>query len=127
MDRGVTLRTRAMEAMGAVLLALGFLGVFLPILPTTPFVIAAAFCFSANPRMYAKIRDSPYFGEYLKAYKEGGTISRRTRVRAIAMVWVVMAVSVILLDALWLRVMLLIICAVVTIHLLTIGRRKDEV
>ena len=46
---------------------------------------------------------------------------------AIAMVWVVMAVSVILLDALWLRVMLLIICAVVTIHLLTIGRRKDEV
>ncbi len=127
MDRGVTLRTRAMEALGAVLLALGFLGVFLPILPTTPFVIAAAFCFSANPRMYAKIRDSPYFGEYLKAYKEGGTISRRTRVRAIAMVWVVMAVSVILLDALWLRVMLLIICAVVTIHLLTIGRRKDEV
>ena len=125
MDRGVTLRTRAMEALGAVLLALGFLGVFLPILPTTPFVIAAAFCFSANPRMYAKIRDSPYFGEYLKAYKEGGTISRRTRVRAIAMVWVVMAVSVILLDALWLRVMLLIICAVVTIHLLTIGRRKD--
>lgn len=127
MDRGVTLRTRAMEALGAVLLALGFLGVFLPILPTTPFVIAAAFCFSANPRMYAKIRDSPYFGEYLKAYKEGGTISHRTRVRAIAMVWVVMAVSVILLDALWLRVMLLIICAVVTIHLLTIGRRKDEV
>ena len=127
MDRGVTLRTRAMEALGAVLLALGFLGVFLPILPTTPFVIAAAFCFSANPRMYAKIRDSPYFGEYLKAYKEGGTISRRTRVRAIAMVWVVMAVSVILLDALWLRVMLLIICAVVTIHLLTIGRHKDEV
>ena len=127
MDSGVTLRTRAMEALGAVLLALGFLGVFLPILPTTPFVIAAAFCFSANPRMYAKIRDSPYFGEYLKAYKEGGTISRRTRVRAIAMVWVVMAVSVILLDALWLRVMLLIICAVVTIHLLTIGRRKDEV
>ena len=127
MDRGVTLRTRAMEALGAVLLALGFLGVFLPILPTTPFVIAAAFCFSANPRMYAKIRDSPYFGEYLKAYKEGGTISRRMRVRAIAMVWVVMAVSVILLDALWLRVMLLIICAVVTIHLLTIGRRKDEV
>lgn len=127
MDRGVTLRTRAMEALGAVLLALAFLGVFLPILPTTPFVIAAAFCFSANPRMYAKIRDSPYFGEYLKAYKEGGTISRRTRVRAIAMVWVVMAVSVILLDALWLRVMLMIICAVVTIHLLTIGRRKDEV
>lgn len=127
MDRGVTLRTRAMEALGAVLLALGFLGVFLPILPTTPFVIAAAFCFSANPRMYAKIRDSPYFGEYLKAYKEGGTISRRTRVRAIAMLWVVMAVSVTLLDALWLRAMLLIVCAVVTIHLLTIGRRKDEV
>ena len=126
MCRDVTLRTRLMEAAGAVLLALGFIGIFLPILPTTPFVIAAAFCFSANPRMYAKIRDSPYFGEYLRAYKEGGTISSRTRVRAIAMVWIVMAVSVILLDASWLRAMLLVVCTVVTIHLLTIGRKMKN-
>ena len=106
------LGTRVMEAAGALLLAIGFVGIFLPILPTTPFVLAAAFCFSANPKMYAKIRDSPYFGEYLRAYKEG------------VMVWVVMAVSVVLLDTAWLRALLLIVGAVVTVHLLTVGRAR---
>ena len=120
---GKRLRTRLLEALGAVLLALGFVGVFLPVLPTTPFVLAAAFCFASNPVMYARIRDSPYFGEYFRAYKEGGTVSRRTRARAIAMVWAVMAVSIVLLEATWLRVLLLTICALVTVHLLTIGRK----
>ena len=118
------LGTRVMEAAGALLLAIGFVGIFLPILPTTPFVLAAAFCFSANPKMYAKIRDSPYFGEYLRAYKEGGTVSARSRAKAIVMVWVVMAVSVVLLDTAWLRALLLIVGAVVTVHLLTVGRAR---
>lgn len=120
------LRTRLLEALGAVLLAFGFIGVFLPVLPTTPFILAAAFCFASNPAMYARIRDSPYFGEYFRAYKEGGTISRRTRAKAVAMVWIVMAVSIVLLDIPWLRLLLLAICAVVTLHLLTIGREKKE-
>ena len=120
------LRTRLLEALGAVLLALGFVGIFLPVLPTTPFVLAAAFCFASNPVMYAKIRDSPYFGEYFRAYREGGTVSRRTRAKAVAMVWIVMAVSIVLLDITWLRLLLLVICAVVTLHLLTIGRGKKE-
>lgn len=123
---GKRFRTRALEAMGAVLLALGFVGIFLPVLPTTPFVLAAAFCFASNPTMYAKIRDSPYFGEYFRAYKQGGTVSRRTRVKALAMVWVVMAVSIALLDETWLRIILLVICIAVTLHLLTIGRKKRE-
>ena len=42
------------------------------------------------------------------------------------MVWIVMAVSVILLDASWLRAMLLVVCTVVTIHLLTIGRKMKN-
>ena len=120
------LRTRLLEALGAVLLALGFVGIFLPVLPTTPFVLAAAFCFASNPVMYARIRDSPYFGEYFRAYREGGTVSRRTRVKAVATVWIVMAVSIVLLDIPWLRLLLLAICAVVTLHLLTIGREKKE-
>lgn len=120
------LRTRLLEALGAVLLAFGFIGVFLPVLPTTPFILAAAFCFASNPAMYARIRDSPYFGEYFRAYKEGGTVSRGTRLKAIAMVWIVMAVSIVLLDIMWLRVLLLVICAVVTVHLLTIGRKGKK-
>ena len=107
-------------------MVLGVIGIFLPVLPTTPFVLAAAFCFASNPVMYARIRDSPYFGEYFRAYKEGGTVSRRTRVKAIAMVWIVMVVSIVLLDIPWLRLLLLIICAVVTLHLLTIGREKKR-
>ena len=119
---GRSLRTALLETLGAVMLALAFIGIFMPVLPTTPFVLAAAFCFSANPRMYARIRDSPYFGEYLRSYKEGTPISRSTRAKGIALTWVVLAVSIALLQENWIRTLLAVIGVCVTIHLLLIGR-----
>lgn len=116
------IRTRLVEGLGAVLLAFGLVGVFVPILPTTPFVLAAAFCFSSNPKIYARIRDSPYFGEYIRAYREGGEVSARTRARALALTWAVLLVSVALLQQPWLRAMLVVVGVCVTVHLLTLGK-----
>lgn len=117
------LRTILLEVLGAVLLALGFVGVFLPVVPTTPFVLAAAFCFSSNPRVYGKIRDSPYFGEYLRAYREGTGVSMRTRVTAVAFVWVFMAIGIIAMDQTWTRALLVVVGVCVTVHLALVGRR----
>lgn len=117
------IRTILMEVLGAVLLAIGFVGVFLPVIPTTPFVLAAAFCFSSNPKIYGRIRDSPYFGEYLRAYREGTGVSRRTRATAVVFVWVFMAIGMILMEQTWLRAFLVVVGVCVTVHLALVGRR----
>lgn len=113
-----------MECIGALMLALGFVGVFLPVLPTTPFVLAAAFCFSANPRIYGRIRDSRYFGEYLRAYSEGAGLSTMARARGIAVTWAVLLASMLLAREDWLRTMLAVIGVLVTLHLMLIARNR---
>ncbi len=125
-NEGRTLRIIVLECIGVVMLALGFVGIFLPILPTTPFVLAAAFCFSANPVMYERIRNSRYFGEYIRAYREGTGISMGTHIVGIVIVWAVMAVSIVfLIHEDWIRILLVAIGVVITIHLLTITRVRS--
>ncbi len=63
--------------VGAMSLALGILGVFLPILPTTPFVLLAAFCFSkGSPRLHAWILRNRVFGPLIQDWQQHGVIRR---------------------------------------------------
>lgn len=59
-----------MIALGVLALGLGFIGVFLPLLPTTPFVLLAAFFFArGSARMHRWLADSPRFGHYLRDWE----------------------------------------------------------
>ncbi|WP_300974880.1 YbaN family protein [Sphingomonas sp. LHG3406-1] len=65
-------------ALGFVALALGFIGLFLPLLPTVPFVILAAFLFSkGSKRLEARLVGHPRFGPAIRAWRANGSISRR--------------------------------------------------
>ena len=122
-DSGRRVRTIVLEFIGAILLGLGVLGVFLPIIPTTPFVLAAAFCFSANPVMYNRIVNSPFFGEYIRAYREGKGIKTKTRIKSIAFLWAVLIITMLFfMTEDWHRILLSIVGICVTVHLLTICR-----
>lgn len=120
---GTKTRTIVLECIGAVLLGLGAVGVFLPVIPTTPFVLAAAFCFSANPAMYNRIVNSPFFGEYIRAYREGKGIETKTRIKSIAFLWAVLVITMLFfMTEDWHRILLSIVGICVTVHLLTICR-----
>jgi hypothetical protein len=68
----------AYRISGFVSLAVGFVGVFLPLLPTVPFVILAAFCFArSNPEWEARLLDHPRFGHHIRAWRTSGAISRK--------------------------------------------------
>ena len=122
-DSGKRVRTIVLEFIGAILLGLGVLGVFLPIIPTTPFVLAAAFCFSANPAMYNRIVNSPFFGEYIRAYREGKGIETKTRIKSIAFLWAVLVITMLFfMTEDWHRILLSIVGICVTVHLLIICR-----
>lgn len=70
-------------ACGALSLALGALGLFLPVLPTTPFVLLAAFCFSkSSPRLHAALLANPIFGPIVRNWEERGAVSLGAKLTA---------------------------------------------
>ncbi|RVQ69489.1 DUF454 domain-containing protein [Croceicoccus ponticola] len=83
-------------AGGLSSLALGGVGVVLPLLPTVPFVILAAFCFArSSPRLEAYLLDHAQFGPHIRAWREHGAISRRGKGAALAAFAVSSAAAVI--------------------------------
>jgi uncharacterized membrane protein YbaN (DUF454 family) len=65
-------------AIGLLSVALGVAGIFLPLLPTVPFLILAAFCFArSNPRLESWLLDHPLHGPHIRLWRERGAISRR--------------------------------------------------
>ncbi|CAA9541830.1 MAG: Inner membrane protein YbaN [uncultured Sphingosinicella sp.] len=65
-------------AAGMLSLLLGGIGLFLPLLPTVPFVILAAFCFArSSPRLEAWLLEHPRLGPHIRAWRSSGAISRK--------------------------------------------------
>ncbi len=74
-------------AVGVCAVILGVIGAFLPVLPTTPFMIFAAYCFAkSSPRAHAWLLNNPHFGRQVRDYYAGRGIPLRTKLIAIAMI-----------------------------------------
>ncbi len=70
-------------SVGIASLVLATLGVILPLLPTTPLVILAAYCFSkASPALHQWLRENRYFGPLLKDWEQYGVIRKRSKMMA---------------------------------------------
>lgn len=82
---------------GATALALGAVGVVLPLVPTVPFLLLAAYCFSrSSERLHAWIVDHAVFGPPIRDWRESGAISRRGKQYASVSIGAVFAVSLLL-------------------------------
>ncbi|TYB80960.1 YbaN family protein [Maritimibacter fusiformis] len=83
-------------AFGWVAVALGLIGVVLPGLPTTPFLLVAAFSFSrSSPRLRLWLENHPQFGPPIRDWEDRGAISARAKTLAVAMMGLVFAISLI--------------------------------
>lgn len=72
-------------ALGLVALGLGALGVVLPLLPTTPFLLVAAFAFArSSKRLHDWLVNHPTFGPFIENWRDHGAISRRTKIVGVA-------------------------------------------
>jgi uncharacterized protein len=77
------IRRIAYLSAGIVSVALGAIGAFLPLLPTVPFLILAAFCFArSNPVWEQRLLNHPRYGATLRAWREKGVVSRRAKLAA---------------------------------------------
>ncbi|MGI8706339.1 MAG: YbaN family protein [Sphingomicrobium sp.] len=71
-------------SIGFASLLLGAIGAFVPLLPTVPFIILAAFCFGrSSPALERRLVEHPTFGPHLEAWRERGAISRRGKTAAV--------------------------------------------
>jgi uncharacterized membrane protein YbaN (DUF454 family) len=72
------------QSLGVTCVALGVVGIVLPLLPTTPFLLLAAYAFGkSSPRLHAWITNHPRFGPPLREWKDHGAISRRAKTLAV--------------------------------------------
>lgn len=108
--------------LGSVSLALGLLGVFLPVLPTTPFLLlSAAVWVKASPRLYEWLLNHKLFGEYIRNFREHKAIPLHAKIISVSLLWATMSycIFVIASDKLWLQIVLATLATAVTWHILS--------
>jgi uncharacterized protein len=108
---------------GTVSLVLGAVGIFLPILPTTPFLLLSAACYlRSSERMYKWLLGNRWFGEYIKNYQEGRGIPAKTKMVALAILWAAIFYSTLMVvdEILIAQIALLAIAIGVSVHLVRI-------
>ena len=105
--------------IGWLSVVLGVMGIFLPLLPTTPFLLLAAACFvRSSPRFYQWLVQHPKLGRYVLAYLEGTGIPKRAKYLTIAMIFITMSLSIYLVPIIWVRFLLAGIGICVSIYIL---------
>ena len=104
---------------GTITLVLGAVGIVLPVLPTTPFLLLALACYlRSSERMTSWMLNNRYFGKYIRNYKEGKGIPLKTKLFALTILWTSIVYSaVFVIPLLIAQIILFAVAAAVTIHL----------
>lgn len=104
---------------GIISLILGTIGVFLPLLPTTPFLLLSAACFiRSSEKLYNWLINHKLFGKYIENYIKYRAVSIKLKACTIALLWATVSISILSIDITWVRILLVIIALGVTTHLL---------
>ncbi len=106
---------------GVISIALGVLGIFLPLLPTTPFLLLAAACFMrSSRRLYDWLLTHRYLGPYIRNYRNFRAIPKRMKIILLVLLWATLGYSMIaVVENLLVRILLGAIGIGVTIHILS--------
>lgn len=122
---GMKIGSMLLIAAGFILLGMGAVGLFLPIWPTTPFVLGAAGCFSGSPRLRAMIMKVGFFREHIENYQERQGLSKKVVVKSLVFLWGMLCISGFMIQALWATVLFLFIGTAVTVHILYMARKRN--
>lgn len=113
--------------IGIISLGLGVLGIFLPVLPTTPLLLLAAAMFlRSNKRLYEWLLNHPKLGPYIRNFMEYKAIPLKIKVLSVSLVWITLLNCAIFIAGHWaLRVFFLILAAAISAHILSYKTLKS--
>ncbi len=112
---------------GVVSLALGVAGIFLPLLPTTPFLLLAAWLFvRSSPRLYDWLMSHPRLGEYIRNFREERAIPLRVKIVSVSLIWLTIGFCIVSVVAewWWAQVALAVLAAAISWHILSYDTLK---
>ncbi len=113
---------------GYTALLLGVVGIVLPLLPTTPFLLIAASCFLKSSRkVYVWLTTHKYLGRYIYCYKHFRAVSIRTKVFTVIILWaVIISTMVLTANSIWLVLLLSAVALGVSLHILRLQSLTKE-
>ncbi len=108
-----------MISLGMICVVLGVIGIFLPLLPTTPFILLAGWLFArSSDRFHRWLYTHPQLGPILSGWHSGKGFSKKVRKRILLMLWASMLISMAIVAKVWAVILLGCIGTSVTIYLL---------
>ncbi len=121
-----SIRNLILIALGSLSLVLGILGIFIPLLPTTPFLLLSAALYArSSERFYHWLLNNKWLGRYIRDYREGRGVPLGVKIVSINLLWITIGYAAFyLIDPIWLKILLLFIALIVSIHILFLPTRE---
>lgn len=125
MQTGKTIKKYTFIMFGCISIILGVVGIFLPLLPTTPFLLLAAYFFTrSSERLHHWLIQHKTFGKYIYNYQTYRAMDRKTKRAAVLSMWCSLFFSMIWLSDWYLRLLLIVIGIGVTLYIFSLGTLK---
>jgi uncharacterized membrane protein YbaN (DUF454 family) len=121
------LKRQLLIITGTICVVIGIIGIFVPILPTTPFLLLAAACYMRSSQKFHNwLMNNRFLGTYIRNYTEGKGIPIKVKLFTIVLLWATIGTSI-WLAANWIVTIILLIIAIgVTLHIIFIRARKQS-
>jgi hypothetical protein len=105
--------------LGLTFLGIGAIGIVLPVLPTTPFIIVSALCFGKSSKRFERwISNNRYFGSYIENYKTKKGVPLDVKIKSIIFLWVMLLVSIFFfISNIYIQILLMVVGVGVTAHI----------
>jgi uncharacterized membrane protein YbaN (DUF454 family) len=118
---------RLLIVAGSLLVGLGIIGIFVPMLPTTPFLLLAAACYArSSPKFYYWLLNNRWFGSYIRNYRQRKGIPLAIKIFILTLLWLTIGTSAAFaVQSLTVRIILILIAFGVSVHILSIKTLKQ--
>ena len=114
-----TIKKVLLIVCGTMSLIIGTIGIVLPLLPTTPFLLLSAYCYvRSSKRLYEWLIHHKVFGIYIYSYITYRAIDLKTKIGAISLLWITLTISILIMQIPYVTLLLFIVGIGVTTHLL---------
>ncbi len=122
------LKRQVFVIAGTIALVLGVIGIVLPVLPTTPFLLLAAICYMrGSQQLYNALLRNRFVGNYVRNYLEGRGMSLTNKIWTISFLWIaILCTAFLVTESLVIRIILAVVLLGVTVHILLIRTLKNK-
>jgi uncharacterized membrane protein YbaN (DUF454 family) len=113
---------------GTIVLVIGAVGVVVPVLPTTPFLLLSAACYMrGSERLHSWMLNNRVFGTFIRDYREGKGIAFRNKLLTLVLLWFTISFSVLfVIEMPLLKGLLFLIAFVVSAHIVLLPTNKQR-